>query len=384
MNRPPENMLFVHQSSDLYGSDKVLLDLVVRNRTAGGHPIVLLPGPGPLADALRQHDIEVHSTPLCLLGRASLSPSGLLALPLTLWRSLRRLDRLLAGKRIDRVHSNTLAVLSGAFWARRHHLPHDWHVHEIIEQPVVARKFLAWLTEKMSDRVICVSQAVRQNLLRDRPGLADKATVRWNTLTRPVAPDAQAAQQFRQEQHIQPHEVLITLAGRFNRWKGQHLLLDAAERLLPRHLPVKYLLLGSPPSGQPQFETSLRQRIAATPLKEQVIMLPFDHEIWEIWDASDIVVVPSTEPEPFGLVAIEAMAAGKPVVAADHGGLAEIVLHQETGLLFSPGNAAELADALHRLIISPQDRAHMGAAGKQRQATCFSPSPQMPSHDMSQ
>jgi len=84
---------------------------------------------------------------------------------------------------------------------------------------------------------------------------------------------------------------------------------------------------------------------------------------------ADICAVPSVWHEPFGLVAVEAMAAGLPVVASRTGGLQDIVLDGETGLLTRPGDAATLAEALERLLDDITLRAHMGAAGRMRAET---------------
>ncbi len=91
-----------------------------------------------------------------------------------------------------------------------------------------------------------------------------------------------------------------------------------------------------------------------------------------MWFGTDIGVVPSTEPEAFGMVAIEAMAAGVPVVAAGHGGLLDIVIHEKTGLIFSPGNTPALTEALERLASSRMLRHSYGAAGTIRQQDFFS------------
>ncbi len=84
-----------------------------------------------------------------------------------------------------------------------------------------------------------------------------------------------------------------------------------------------------------------------------------------------ICVVPSLWHEPFGLVAVEAMAAGRPVCASDSGGLRDIVVHEETGFLFPPGDADALAGALERLLDSPALCQRMGRAGQERARTLF-------------
>ena len=85
-----------------------------------------------------------------------------------------------------------------------------------------------------------------------------------------------------------------------------------------------------------------------------------------------VVVVPSRY-EPFGIVAVEAMASGRPVVASAVGGLSEIVADGRTGLLVPPGDPDRLAGALSRLLDLPDVRAAMGSAARQRVAEKFSP-----------
>ena len=91
----------------------------------------------------------------------------------------------------------------------------------------------------------------------------------------------------------------------------------------------------------------------------------FEHGGDHLQPSSFASILRFTE-EAFGLVALEAMAAGRPVIAADHGGLQEIVANGETGLLVAPGDADALRDALRRLHSDPDLRARMGAAAIQR------------------
>lgn len=89
-------------------------------------------------------------------------------------------------------------------------------------------------------------------------------------------------------------------------------------------------------------------------------------QVPELYRQADICVVPSLWDEPFGLVAVEAMAAGLPVCASRCGGLAGIVRHGETGYLFASGDSAELALYLDRLLNDPELRRTMGEAGRRR------------------
>jgi glycosyltransferase involved in cell wall biosynthesis len=87
--------------------------------------------------------------------------------------------------------------------------------------------------------------------------------------------------------------------------------------------------------------------------------------------ALDVAVVPSVQPEPFGCVVIEAMAAGTPVVGSRCGGIAEQIVHEVSGLLFVPGDAQALANALERLLDDPTLRRRMAEGGFRRVRTMF-------------
>ena len=140
-------VLFVHQSSDLYGSDRVLIDIAHALRLSGGEPIVVLPDGGPLVQTLKERGIEVHAVApieVLKLSRSVMTPLGALRLLTNIPRSLAVLDRCVAGRSIDLVYSNTLAVLAGALWARSRQVKHLWHVHEIVEHPRLAARAFPW------------------------------------------------------------------------------------------------------------------------------------------------------------------------------------------------------------------------------------------------
>ena len=156
--------------------------------------------------------------------------------------------------------------------------------------------------------------------------------------------------------------------------KGHGLLVEAAAILERRGglAGVRIAIVGDAVQGQERLRVQLLEQVDNAGLSDRFALLPFCDDIWPVWFGTQIAVVPSTEPESFGLVAIEAMAAGVPVVAAAHGGLLDIVRDGETGLLFEPRSASALADALGRLIGDAPLRARLGEAGARRQADAFS------------
>ena len=369
-------VLFVHQSSDLYGSDKVLLYLVTGLLARGMvQPVVVVPGPGPLLDKLRGAGVEVHVGSVGKLARSTFSPIGALVLLRGIWRGMADYNALLAGRRPVAVHSNTVAVLGGAAWAIRHRVPHLWHVHELILTPRLVSRAFPWLLRLCAARVVAISSGTAQWLLAHQPALAARTHVVFNGLPPSVVVQPAAVQALRRQLGVGPANLLVVLMGRLNHWKGQGLLIQAVALLRQQGQlhGMRFAIVGDAAEGQGTFwQDSLAAQAVAAGVAHDVVFLPFTEDVASVWAAADIAVVPSTEPEPFGMVAIEAMQAGVAVVAAAHGGLLDIIEHNASGLLVAPRNAPALADALAMLAADAGLRQRLGSAGKLRQQRLFS------------
>lgn len=369
---PRPTVLFVHQSAGLYGSDKVILNLALGIGAKGFCPVVLVPNEGPLVDRLREAGVECHILPIGKMARATLSPRGLIGLAGELWRLARQARRLGLHRRVDIIYSNTLATIGGALLAALWRKPNVWHVHEIIHRPKPVAALFPRLVAWGSTSVISNSNQTAAWLHSVVPSLAAKDEVIWNGIG-PARADGGEVARLRDGWGVRPGEVVVALIGRFNRGKGHWLLIDALE-LLPAESSarVRLVFVGSVWPGQEVVEQELRARAAASPLAARIVFQPFVDEIDSVWSAVDIAAVPSTEPESFGLVAIEAMRAGKPVVAAAQGGLLEVVKDGETGLLFEPRDAQALARAVAGLLGDAPERERLGEAGRARQQELFS------------
>lgn len=368
-----KNVLIFNQSSELYGSDKALLELL-ENYPEGYHPVVVLENEGPLKDILLARGIQVIKAPVMKLTRKRMSPIGMVGLIadmisglFTLWRATRKLD-------IRLVHSNSIAVLMGGFYALIFRKKHVWHVHEIVEHPkVVANLYPKWVNF-FSHYIVFNSGAAMKRFLEVVPSIKRKSAVVYNGQTRTEkALTADERMLFRQQKfNCSDTNIVIGLVGRISRWKGQLLLLDAFKRLIEKYPDTRLVYLGSPPPGQEYFVENLQAKITEYHLSELVTLIGFDRNIWPYYDAMDIVAVPSTDPEPFGLVATEAMLSSKPVVGSGFGGLAEVIVHNQTGLLVTPNSVDDLTASLELLIADADLRHQMGMAGHDRVAKVFS------------
>ncbi len=159
---------------------------------------------------------------------------------------------------------------------------------------------------------------------------------------------------------------VVGLVGRLQPWKGQDRLLEAQALLHARGHRIHAVVVGGDAYGlSPEYARSLPALVARLGLQKEVTMTDQVPDAGPYIDQMDILVNAS-DPEPFGIVLLEAMARGVAVVAVDSGGPAEFIEHGKTGMLAASGEPEALADALEPLLSSPALRRELGAAGRER------------------
>jgi glycosyltransferase involved in cell wall biosynthesis len=369
-----KNILFIHQSAELYGSDKTLLLLLKNLDKNKFKPIVLLPFDGPLKEALENENIEVVIAPVLKLYRKLFTPKNLIGFFKDIKVAFKIVNELHKKYQFTLIYSNTLAVLLGIMFAWKNNIKHLWHVHEIIEKPSLFKKaFVGLLSLKSNTHIVYNSQATKVFWELNK-SIINKGVVIWNGIEI-YTPESSTSELFDIRKNLflaQPNEIILALVGRISRWKGQMILLDAFNNLVQKNENIKLVFVGAPPPNQEKFQEDLEDRISSFKLNDKVLIIPFQNEIHKIWQAIDIAVVPSTEPEPFGMVAIEAMLAHKPIVGSNHGGLTEIIENNATGFLVTPNSVQDLVIALEKLIQNELLRKEMGEKGYLRVTTAFS------------
>jgi glycosyltransferase involved in cell wall biosynthesis len=164
---------------------------------------------------------------------------------------------------------------------------------------------------------------------------------------------------------------VVAMFGRLVEWKGQDVFLRALAELKRRGVAFEAWIVGDAGFGDGDaYAAKLRAMARENGIAEEVKFLGFRRDVAELMACCD-VVCHASRFEPFGMVVVEAMMAGRPVVASDVSGPRESVLNGVTGLLVPPGNPAALAHALGRLLPDPELRAGMGRAGQERARHLF-------------
>lgn len=363
-------LLFVHAGAEMYGADRILLELVCGLRENGHQAQVVLPGHGELESALEAARIPVHVKNLGVLRRKYFSIGGLVNRMTRLVGAVRFLSDIIRRDGIDVVHSNTTAVFAGAIAAKLTGVKHVWHVHEITTRPRWFALLLARCVALLSDKVVFVSDATRRHMCELNPLIEGKAEVIHNGIDTTRAVDGRHGV-IRSECGWSEREVVVGMVGRINWWKGQGALIDCAEQLASENPDLRFILVGGVFEGEEQLRDDLAQRIRAAGLEGQVVMQDFRSDVGNVLADIDIFVLPSTEPDPFPTVVLEAMAAQKPIVAFRHGGVCEMVADGVSGILCTPCSTKEMASAIQKLAQSAAARSEMGKAGRGRLDALF-------------
>ncbi|MEE9406939.1 MAG: glycosyltransferase family 4 protein [Polaribacter sp.] len=346
-----KTILFVHQSADLYGSDKALLYLVQKLNKNLFSPIVVLPREGLLSVELKKLNIKVIITPVLNIHKKMFNFKELISFPFNFLKSIFKLNKELKGVKIDIVQSNTVVVILGFVYARLKGIKHFWHIHEVLENPKIAVKVFSRLVKVFSDFTIFNSKTTQESFCKIQPKIKRKSVVIYNGLDREVEITTnKEIEELKKSLTFNSSDILLGLVGRINENKGHALLLNAFKELEKKQSNAKLLFIGSTVKGKEDVLETLEKQIETLNLSAKVKIINFQTEIWKFWDIIDIAVVPSTIPESFGLVALEAMLSKKPVIASNLGALKEVVEDNKTGLLFNVENVESLTIKMNLLL----------------------------------
>jgi len=180
--------------------------------------------------------------------------------------------------------------------------------------------------------------------------------------------------ELRARHGVLPDAVLVSLVGRLQRWKGQDQFLRAAAIIAEEHPAVRFALVGGPSAVRgpdDDYPRHLERLVAELGLHERVIFTGQTSEAHR-WMAASDVVVNASQPEPFGLVVIEAMASGCAVVAVNRGGPRDIIENEGNGLLAPSREPAHLARAIIPLVENTELRKALGSEARARVERSFS------------
>jgi glycosyltransferase involved in cell wall biosynthesis len=340
-----KRILSVQPVCDGGGSEHALVRMLRQLSADGWECHVAVPASARLAEEYASAGAVLHEVPMVRLTTSGGSARWV-AFAATWPLSVFRLVRLIRRTGVSVVHTNSLHSWVGWAAAALTRRPHVWHAREIVFQSAVALRVERFLAQHFADLVIAVSNAVAVQL---DPGnvvvVSDEAD--------PLVFGPQRAGSFRRAVGIFDSVALAGSVARLDTWKGFETLLDAFELVRSRRPDAELVIAGAAVPGKESYAASLEARAAAM---AGVHWVGHRRDVADLMADLDVFVAVSTEPEPFGLVVVEALACGVPVVAGAAGGPLEILEADAAtgstgaGRLVRPGDAEDVAAALLELL----------------------------------
>ncbi|MBN1688132.1 MAG: glycosyltransferase family 4 protein [Candidatus Omnitrophica bacterium] len=241
------------------------------------------------------------------------------------------------------------------------------HLHGWRPMTKIEKGFSPWV-----DTFICISRAGAKyfgDQLQGRDVVAVPNGIEWSKVPGDLS---KLREEKRTMLGIKEEQIVFMTAGRLLPWKGQDVFIRAFRKVVDKVPNGMAVIVGGDSSKSKAYEVSLKAKSKALGLDGKVLFVGWQSDIWSFYAASDVFVHAATLPEPFGLVILEAMAAGKPVIVSKNGGVVDFVQEKETGLFFKSGDERSLAEAMLQLIEHSEWRSQMGMKSKARALEHFS------------
>jgi glycosyltransferase involved in cell wall biosynthesis len=359
--RRPLTVLQVLPAFETGGAERGAIDVARALVDSGSRAIVVSAG-GPML-----HEIDRTGAEHVMMPVASKNPLVMLA-------NVGRLRRLIEAAEVDIVHARSRAPAWSALRAaRRTHRPFVTTFHGTYNYSGPVKR---WYNSVMArgDRVIAISNFIADHVRANYGVGDDRLRVVPRGIDLSIFDPAKVSPlrmiNLATGWRIPDDARVVMLPGRLTRWKGQALLIEALAIL--RRDNLRCLIIGSD-QGRAGYKKEIEERVRSRGLESTVHIVEHCRDMPAAYMLADVVVSASTDPEAFGRVVVEAQAMGRPTVASDHGGARETLISGETGWLFAPGDAADLAVMLDRVLaLTPAERDALAAKSIRRARATFS------------
>lgn len=370
MPEKPHRILLIEINLDgtVGGSHRAMFDLVRNLDRERFEPLVLFYQDNRYVRSFRELGVETRVWPAVPeRGRPAYRVAALAARAAAALSTVASCRRFLREHRIDLVHLNNAPTVNFEDWlpaARLLGVRCITHARggETLRPGPIGR-----LLMRRFDAVIAVSRYMAEGMVRAGvPAHLIETVHDGIDLAELRSRVKRDAAEVRRELGVGPDQVLALMVGHLRTWKGQDVVIEALQQLEPRiGERLRTCFVGRAAPVEQAYRARLERSVAEAGLGERVAFLGERTDVPDLIHAADLLIHASTVPEPFGLVVVEGMGLGKPVIASALGGPSEIFAGGD-GLVFDPAEPAQLARHLERLVGSEAERRAIGAAALER------------------
>lgn len=366
-------ILFYNHTGQVSGAERMLLMILARLDRDAVQPVAVCPRQGELTDRLSELNVDVE--PIALLeARFTWRVDRLFRYLKSLYDVTAELRQAVKHARPDLIHANSIrAGLVATIATARLSMPVVWHLHDELPSHPLSTFIRLFALLASRSRFLAVSNAVSKNFRGSVAPLQKRLTVILNAIdeTR-FTPDARERTFKRVELGVENAECVVGIVGQITPRKGQLELVRAFANVLKELPKAVLIVVGAPLFNRDQdYADLVIESARKLGIANSVRMLGPRSDVASIMQTLDLLVVNSTV-EPFGLVAVEAMACGTPVIATNTGGLPEIIEHERTGWLIPARDERALAAAIVTLTNRPALRIRLATCAKQSLTPRFS------------
>jgi glycosyltransferase involved in cell wall biosynthesis len=367
-------ILFYNHTGQVSGAERVLLMILSRLDRDRFDSVVVCPEQGPLHEMAKDLGAPVEGVG-ALDARFTWRVDILARYCKSFFGVIRQLRRRVVDNKPDLLHANSIRsglVATAATVGLR--TPVVWHLHDLLPRHPLSTAIRILACVSSRTRMIAVSQAVARNFRgRFSPLLKDRVSVILNSIDLDKFQlDETVRRAIRRELRFRETDIAFGIVGQLTPRKGQLELLRAFGHALTEVPDSILLIVGAPLFNRDhEYLELLKRTMAELGIGNKVRMLGAPSDIAAIMQALDLLVV-NSRAEPFGLVILEAMTCGTPVLATAVDGIPEIIKHDENGWLMRPGDETMLTETMLHLSRQPELRARLAERGKQSVAARFS------------
>lgn len=346
------SILYLSTSSGPGGAERVISSLAASIDLARYRPLLCLFRPGWLQEQSESRGVRTFVIPT----------QGM-----TDWRWALQFKRLLEQEKIDLIHAHEFdANTQGAFVAALAGLPMVATIHGKNYFWEKLRRRLAYRWVSRNATMVAVSEDLKQFIVEKVGVSPSQVKVLYNGVD--VFPNCDSIEvgECRKELGLPPSHQIVGVVGNLYPVKGHQYLIDSIPAVLSKCPNTSFVF-----AGRGELEAELRGQVHRLGLDARVFFLGLRQDIPRILSVIDVFVLPSLS-EGLSMAILEAMIAGKPVVATQVGGNPELVLDGETGFLIPPRDSQALAASLTTLLMNKQQAEQFGERGKRRAERQFS------------
>lgn len=371
----PAKVLYIDAYPKIGGGQQVLYSIVSRLDGTRYTPLVALPPRSPMRQRLARAGVRSVGVPFSdrnlslpkITDAASVARSAS-----SVVGAVRAIMRVARHENVDIIHANSAVAgvhaLPAAMMLR---LPCVVHSHDFLTASTTNRVLKLMMRYEKS-AMIFVSHALA-NFYGAASGKFRYSVIHNGVDTRVFRPDPGARTRFLEECKLPPDCFLVGAVGRLEPGKGFGLLLEAFALVAKDHPTARLVVVGEAVFDRMNSaRRDLEDKVERLGLKDRVVFTGFREDVPSIMAALDVLVHCPTDPEGFGLILVEAMACGRPVVTVPEGGIVEVVTNGKNGIIVPAGDVGAIARAIGSLAGDSSLARRLGEVGRRTVEEHFS------------